>query len=112
MSSSVTLVTSHSLDGPESEANYEEQRRFAEFVTARQPQLLDFQAYVSEDKRQLKLMFVFPNEDAGDREAMDPKPSDRRFRDSGLAALLAGAAIVALFFAAVYLGSVAAPTPA
>lgn len=111
MSSPVTLITSHSLDGPESEANHEEQRRFAEFVTARQPQLLDFQAYVSEDKRQLKLMFVFPGEDAADREATDPEPSDRRFLDSGLAALLAGAAIVVLFFAGVYLGSVAAPTP-
>jgi hypothetical protein len=112
MSSSVTLITSHSLDGPESEANHEEQRRFAEFVTAHQPQLLDFQAYVSEDKRQLRLMFVFPDEDAGERAATNPEPKERRFQDSGLAGLLAGAAIVALFFAAVYLGSVAPPTPA
>jgi hypothetical protein len=112
VSPSVTLVTSHSLDGPESEANHEEQRRFVEFVTARQPQLLDFQAYVSEDKRQLKLLFVFPDEDGGDRDATEPEPNDRRFQDSGLAGLLAGAAIVALFLAAVYLGSIAPPTPA
>ena len=44
--------------------------------------------------------------------ADDPEPNDRRFQDSGLAGLLAGAAIVALFFAAVYLGSVAPPTSA
>ena len=106
MSPSVTLITSHSLDGPESQANHEEQRRFAEFVTARQPQLLDFQAYVSEDKRQLKLMFVFPDGDAAVPVVTPAEPNDRPFRDSGLAGLLAGAAVVALFFAAVYLGSV------
>ena len=109
MSSPITLVTSHSLDGRTSEANQDEQRRFAEFVAAHQPPLLDFQAYVSEDSKQLKLFFVFP--DGADAPASSRSESkDQPFRDSGLAALLAGAAIVALFFAAVYLGSVGAPT--
>ena len=109
MSSALTLITSHSLDGPESEANHEEQRRFAEFVTARQPQLLDFQAYVSDDRRQLKLMFVFPDGAGGDQVSTDSEPLDRHFRDSGLAAVLTGAALVVLVFVAAYVGSVGGP---
>lgn len=110
MSRPITFITSHSLDGRTSEANQEEQRRFAAFVAAHEPQLLDFQAYVSEDNRQLKLFFVFPD-GAGGPASSRPAPKDRRFRDSSLAGLLAGAAIVALSFVAVYLGSVGAPTP-
>ena len=109
MSPSVTWITSHSLDGPESEANDEEQRRFAEFVAARQPRLLDFQAYVSEDRRQLKFMFAFPDEAEPHREAAGVGQRDRRFRDSGLAGILAGAVIAVLVFAAAYLGSVGVP---
>ena len=109
MSPSVTLITSHSLRGPESEANHEEQRQFAEFVTARQPRLLDFQAYVSEDNRHLKLMFVFPQDAERGKETAGLEPDERRFRDSGLAGVLAGAAIAVLVFAAAYLGSIGAP---
>lgn len=87
MSSPITVITSHSLDGRESQANHDEQRRFAEFVTAHQPPLLDFQAYVSEDKSQLKLIFVFPDDGAGASAATRPEPKDERFRDSGLAVL-------------------------
>lgn len=108
MSNPITFVTSHSLDGRTSEANQDEQRRFADYVAAHQPPLLDFQAYVSEDSKQLKLFFVFP--DSVDAPTSSRGESeDQPFRDSGLAALLAGAAIVALFFVAVYLGSVGAP---
>ena len=112
MSPPITLITSYSLDGWESEANHDEQRRFAEFVAEHQPQLLDFQAYVSEDKSQLKLYFVFPDHGAGAPMETRPEPSDRRFQGSGLAGVLAGAMIVALFFAAVYLASVGASAPA
>lgn len=109
MSRPITFITSHSLDGRTSEENQEEQRRFAAFVVAHQPQLLDFQAYVSEDNKQLKLFFVFP--DRADGPASNrPEPKVQRFQDSGLAALLAGAAILALFLVAVYLANVGAPT--
>lgn len=109
MTRSVTLITTHSLRGAESEANHEQQRRFAEFVTTRQPQLLDFQAYVSDDQRQLKLMFVFPDDAERGQQAASPEPADGRFRDSGLAGVLAGAALVVLAFVAAYLGSAGAP---
>jgi len=105
MTPSVTLMTTHSLDGTESEANHEEQRRFAEFVTSRQPRLLDFQAYVSEDQRKLKLLFAFPDDAARGRQASRPEPADGRFRDSGLAGVLAGVALAVLAFVAAYLGS-------
>ena len=110
MSRPITLITSHSLDDRESETNHDEQRRFAEFVAAHQPQLLDFQAYVSEDKSQLKLVFVFPDDGASAAVGARPEPNGQRFRDSGLAGVLAGVAILALSFAAVYLGSVGGPT--
>lgn len=77
-----------------------------------QPQLLDFQAYVSEDGRQLKLMFVFPEGEAGPRPASRPEPARRGLRDSGVAGVLAGAAIVVMFLAAAYLGSTGLPIPA
>jgi hypothetical protein len=109
MSSALTLITSHSLEGPESEANHSEQRRFAEFVSARQPQLLDFQAYVSDDKRQLKLMFVFPDGAGSDERSAEPEPLHRDFRDSGLAAVLIGAALLVLVFVAAYIGSIGSP---
>ncbi len=108
MTRSITLITTHSLDGAESEANHDEQRRFAEFVASRQPQLLDFQAYVSDDQRQLKLMFVFPDAERG-QQAGGLEPVDRRFRDSGLAGVLAGAALAVLAFVAAYVGSAGAP---
>jgi hypothetical protein len=112
MSRPITFITSHSLDDREPEANRDDQRRFAEFVAAHRPQLLDFQAYVSEDKSQLKLIFVFPDSGAGARAETRPEPNDQRDRASGLAGVLARAVIVALFFAAVYIGSVGASTPA
>jgi hypothetical protein len=112
MSPPITFITSHLLDGRESKASNEEQRRFAEFVTANQPRLLDFQAYVSEDKRQLKLFFVFPETGGIELAPVHPEPDDQGFRDSALAGLLAGAAIVVLFLAAVYVGSVGASLPA
>lgn len=109
MTPSLTLITSHALDGPESESNQDEQRRFAEFVDARQPQLLDFQAYVSEDKRELKLMFVFPDGAGTAPRTAGLEPGDRPFRDSGLAGILAATAIVLLVFAGAYLGSFGGP---
>ena len=109
MTRSLTLITTHSLDGAESDTNHEEQRQFAEFVSARQPQLLDFQAYVSDDRRQLKLMFVFSDEAEGGRDAALPEPADRLFRGSGLAGVLGGAALAVLALVAAYLGSAGAP---
>ena len=112
MSSPIIFITSHSLDGSESDANNDEQRRLAEFVTAHQPSLLDFQAYVSEDRSQLKLFFVFPDHGVVAGTGTRPEPKDQRFRDSGLAGVLAGAAIAALAFTAVFLGSIGASLPA
>lgn len=112
MSAPITFMTSHPLDERKTDAFDDEHRRFAEFVAAHQPHLLDFQAYVNEDKSELKLFFVFPDAEVGVREPASPEPMDRPFRDSGWAAVLAAATILVLYVVAVYLGSVSVLTPA
>jgi hypothetical protein len=108
MPPTITFITSHALTGLESQSNREAQERFAEYVDVHRPPLLDFQAYLSDDRSELKLFFVFPDVGA----QVDPAHREQRatgFRESRLAGLLAGAVIVMLFFVAVYAGSTGVP---
>lgn len=105
MSATTTFITSHALNEPESEPNRDAQRRFAEYVEAHEPPLLDFQAYVSDDTSELKLIFVFPDASA---PAESSEPMNQDFRDSRLAGLLGAAVIVMLIFVAVYAGNIGA----
>jgi hypothetical protein len=105
VSPTTTFITSHALTEPEPEANRDAHHRFAEYVAAHQPPLLDFQAYVSDDQSELKLIFVFPDAEAS-AAAQASEPPHEGFRDSRLAGLLAAAVVVLLFVVAVYAGSI------
>jgi hypothetical protein len=112
MSAPITFMTSHPLAEREAVGLDSRQRSFAEYVAAHQPRLLDFHAYVNQDKSELKLFFVFPDDGEGERVDASAEPMDRPFRDSGWAGLLAAAAIVVLVFIGVFLGSVSPIMPA
>jgi hypothetical protein len=105
VSPTTTFITSHALNEPDSEAHRDAHHRFAEYVAAHQPPLLDFQAYVSDDQSELKLIFVFPDADAS-AAAQPSEPNRQDFRDSRLAGLLAAGLVVLLFVLAVYAGSI------
>jgi hypothetical protein len=108
--STTTFITTHSIgDGRAAEIG-QEHRRFADFVTANEPRLRDFQAYVNEEKTALKLVFVFPDEEPALDQATDG--TERSLRDSGWAALGAAASIVVLLFTAVSVAFGASATPA
>ena len=108
--STTTFITTHSIDDGHAAEIAKEHRRFADFVTANEPRLLDFQAYVNEDNTALKLVFVFPDEEPALDQPTDGTP--RPLRDSCWAALGAAASIVVLLFTAVTVAFGASATPA
>jgi hypothetical protein len=108
--STTTFITTHAIGNDHVGEIGQEHRRFADFVTANEPRLLDFQAYVNEEKTALKLVFVFPDEPPEDDHPTDG--TERSLRDSGWAALGAATSILVLLFTAVSVAFGASATPA
>jgi hypothetical protein len=108
--STTTFITTHAIGNDHVGEMGREHRRFADFVTANAPRLLDFQAYVNEEKTAVKLAFVFPDV-ASDHDHLTDGAA-RSLRDSGWAALGAAASILVLLFTAVSVAFGASATPA
>jgi hypothetical protein len=94
-----TFTTHHALRAVESN-RHDEHRRFADFVRTREPQLLDFQAYVTEDHEQLRLIFSFRDSSEAERAT-----STGSVRESAWLGLLAGATVLCLLAVGIYLGN-------
>lgn len=61
------FITTHAINDGAAEAYEAQHGAFADFVNANEPDLLSFQAWMSDDRTEVTFIFVFPDAEAADR---------------------------------------------